>query len=106
MFSVRDERFCQAVETAAGGKLYNVVIDTEQVGKELLKGGNLQRRCTFIPLNKISARLMDQNTIRAAKQVLLVKPIQGVRIKCPTFGASKPAACPICCTNLKLRLLR
>ena len=69
LFSVRDERFCQAVETAAGGKLYNVVIDTEQVGKELLKGGNLQRRCTFIPLNKISARLMDQNTIRAAKQV-------------------------------------
>jgi hypothetical protein len=31
LFSVRDEMFCQALDTAAGGKLFNVVIDTEEV---------------------------------------------------------------------------
>jgi hypothetical protein len=31
LFTVRDGMFCQALNTAAGGKLYNVVIDTEEV---------------------------------------------------------------------------
>ena len=31
LFSVRDQMFCQGLTAAGGGKLYNVVIDTEQV---------------------------------------------------------------------------
>ena len=31
LFTVREGMFCQALNTAAGGKLYNVVIDTEEV---------------------------------------------------------------------------
>jgi structural maintenance of chromosome 2 len=32
-----------------------VIVETEQVASQLLKQGNLKRRVTIIPLNKISA---------------------------------------------------
>ena len=44
-----------ALEIAAGGRLYNVVVDNEQVGSQLLSRGQLRKRVTLIPLNKISA---------------------------------------------------
>jgi structural maintenance of chromosome 2 len=43
------------LQVAAGGKLYNVVVDTEQTGKLLLEKGGLRRRITIIPLNKIES---------------------------------------------------
>ena len=50
-----------ALEITAGGKLYNVVVQDERVGKELLQNGRLKKRVTIIPLNKISAsRLTPQ----------------------------------------------
>ncbi|OAX39410.1 condensin complex subunit SMC2 [Rhizopogon vinicolor AM-OR11-026] len=45
----------QALEIAAGGKLYNVVVEDEKVGKDLLQNGKLKKRVTIIPLNKINA---------------------------------------------------
>ena len=44
-----------ALEITAGGKLYNVVVQDEKVGKELLQNGRLKKRVTIIPLNKINA---------------------------------------------------
>ncbi|KAK1224650.1 Structural maintenance of chromosomes protein 2 [Marasmius sp. AFHP31] len=44
--------YATALEVTAGGKLYQVVVSDEQVGKELLKSG-LKSRVTLIPLNKI-----------------------------------------------------
>ena len=44
-----------ALEIAAGGKLYNVVVQDERVGKDLLQNGKLKKRVTIIPLNKINA---------------------------------------------------
>ncbi|KAJ8984302.1 hypothetical protein NQ317_012272 [Molorchus minor] len=61
---------CLALETAAGGRLYNVVVDTEVTSKKLLQKGNLQLRTTFIPLNKIKANKMDNNTIRLAQELV------------------------------------
>lgn len=49
------ERYSTALEVAAGGKLYNVVVEDEGVGTQLLKKGNLKKRVTIIPLNKINA---------------------------------------------------
>lgn len=46
------------MEITAGGKLYNVVVENEQVGKELLQNGKLKKRVTIIPLNKINAHKM------------------------------------------------
>lgn len=44
-----------ALEITAGGKLYNVVVQDERVGKALLQNGKLKKRVTIIPLNKISS---------------------------------------------------
>ena len=44
-----------ALEICAGGRLYNVVVDTSDTGTKLLQGGKLRKRVTIIPLNKISA---------------------------------------------------
>ncbi|KAG8215877.1 condensin complex subunit SMC2 [Butyriboletus roseoflavus] len=44
-----------ALEIIAGGKLYNVVVQDERVGKDLLQNGKLKKRVTIIPLNKINA---------------------------------------------------
>lgn len=47
-----------ALEIAAGARLYNVVVENELVGKELLQNGKLKKRVTIIPLNRINARRM------------------------------------------------
>ncbi|KAI5063026.1 hypothetical protein GOP47_0021573 [Adiantum capillus-veneris] len=64
LLHVKDVSAVTALEVAAGGKLYNVVVDSEQTGKLLLERGNLRRRVTIIPLNKIEshpipARIQD-----------------------------------------------
>ena len=43
LFSVRDRQFCLGLETAAGGRLYHVVTDTEVTASQLLQKGRLQR---------------------------------------------------------------
>jgi structural maintenance of chromosome 2 len=48
-----------ALEITAGGKLFNVVVQDEKVGKELLQNGKLKKRVTIIPLNKINAFKMS-----------------------------------------------
>ncbi|KAI0034810.1 condensin complex subunit SMC2 [Vararia minispora EC-137] len=42
-----------ALEIAAGSKLYNVVVEDAETGKQLLKGGRMRKRVTMIPLNQI-----------------------------------------------------
>ena len=42
-----------ALEITAGGRLYNVVVESADVGKQLLQNGRLKRRVTLIPLDKI-----------------------------------------------------
>ena len=71
LFRVCDEMFCSGLQSVAGGKLYNVVVNTEVVSKQLLSnnGQFLQRRATMIPLNKITGRRMDQRLLDAAKRV-------------------------------------
>ena len=69
LFSVVDESFCQGLSSAAGGKLYNVVVQTEKAGKQILERGRLQKRVTFVPLNKISPYMLNQKKLAAAKRV-------------------------------------
>ncbi|XP_050294064.1 structural maintenance of chromosomes protein 2 [Anthonomus grandis grandis] len=70
LFKCKDTTYATALETAAGAKLYNVVVDTDVTSKKLLQKGDLQTRTTFIPLNKISARKMDQETVRFAQSLV------------------------------------
>ena len=64
-----DQDFCQALTAAAGGKLYNVVVESEKTGKALLEKGRLQKAVTFIPLNKITPKIIQSRKIAAAKRV-------------------------------------
>ncbi|RSH91525.1 Structural maintenance of chromosomes protein 2 [Saitozyma podzolica] len=60
-------RSSTALEICAGGKLYNVVVDDERVGSQLLEKGRLRKRVTIIPLNKINAFKMSAEKLAAAK---------------------------------------
>ncbi|TMW91423.1 hypothetical protein EJD97_014360 [Solanum chilense] len=53
LIKVKDSSAMTALEVAAGGKLFNIVVDTEDTGKQLLQKGGLRKRVTIIPLNKI-----------------------------------------------------
>jgi len=58
-----------ALEICAGGRLYNVVVDTEVTGKQLLQNGKLRKRVTIIPLNKIAAFKASAQTIATAQKI-------------------------------------
>jgi len=49
-----------ALEIAGGGKLFNVVVEDDQVGKNLIKNGRMKKRVTFIPLNKITYHTLSE----------------------------------------------
>jgi len=51
-------------------QLYNVVVDTEITGKKLLQNGQLRRRYTIIPLNKISAHPIQPDIVKRAENLV------------------------------------
>jgi structural maintenance of chromosome 2 len=59
-----------AIEITAGGRLYNVVVDTQSTGSALLSKCKLKRRVTIIPLNKIARRSINEARIAAAKKLV------------------------------------
>ncbi|CAM1511441.1 Fc.00g089540.m01.CDS01 [Cosmosporella sp. VM-42] len=58
-----------ALEICAGGRLYNVVVDSEVTGTQLLQRGKLRKRVTIIPLNKIAAFKASAQTIATAQNI-------------------------------------
>ncbi|KAK3825070.1 MAG: RecF/RecN/SMC [Benniella sp.] len=58
-----------ALEICAGGRLYNVVVDNEVVGSQLLQNGRLRKRVTIIPLNKITAFRAQAQKIATAQKL-------------------------------------
>ena len=58
-----------ALEICAGGRLYNVVVDSAETGTQLLQNGKLRKRVTIIPLNKISAFKASADKIGAAQKL-------------------------------------
>ena len=58
-----------ALEICAGGRLYNVVVDTEVTGTQLLQNGKLRKRVTIIPLNKIAAFKASAEKIATAQKI-------------------------------------
>ncbi|NXC45171.1 SMC2 protein, partial [Penelope pileata] len=67
LITLKDISTAKALEAVAGGKLYNIVVDTEATGKKILEKGHLKHRYTIIPLNKISATCIGKEIIRLAK---------------------------------------
>lgn len=58
-----------ALEICAGGRLYNVVVDTAETGTQLLQKGKLRKRVTIIPLNKINAFRASAEKIATAQRI-------------------------------------
>lgn len=50
---VQDPASATALEVVAGGRLYQVVVDSDATGKALLARGGLTKRVTIIPLNQV-----------------------------------------------------
>jgi len=69
LFKVNDRKTSTAIEIAAGAKLYQVIVDTELTGKLLLQKGQLKKRVTILPLNKVSSRCIDASKIQRAQQI-------------------------------------
>lgn len=57
-----------ALQVCAGGRLYNVIVDSVSAASALLERGQLKRRVTIIPLDKISARSLPPNIVTYAKE--------------------------------------
>ncbi|KAM7272810.1 hypothetical protein ACFE04_027474 [Oxalis oulophora] len=70
LIKVKDRSTMTALEVTAGGKLYNVIVDNENTGKQLLQKGELRRRVTIIPLNKIQAHTVPQRVQQAATRLV------------------------------------
>lgn len=73
LITVSNPRNATAVEVAAGGKLYQVVVDTEVTSKQIVQKGQLRTRMTFLPLNKMNARCVSESTIALAKEMAAAK---------------------------------
>ncbi|CAE8704378.1 unnamed protein product, partial [Polarella glacialis] len=72
LFHIRPDfaHYHRALEVCAGGRLFFVVVDNEETGKALLEKGQLRRRVTIIPLNKINDHAVSQQVVRQAKSIL------------------------------------
>jgi structural maintenance of chromosome 2 len=83
-----------ALEITAGGKLYNVVVQDERVGKELLQHGRLTKRVTIIPLSKIEGRRMPPQVRRSSDGRLITDPDVGIESECrPANRTGQGASC-------------
>lgn len=58
-----------ALQVCAGGRLFNVIVDTSDVASQILEKGQLRKRVTIIPLDKISSRPLGANTVNTAKSL-------------------------------------
>mmetsp|Transcript_15898 Transcript_15898/g.31167 ORF Transcript_15898/g.31167 Transcript_15898/m.31167 type:complete len:1174 (+) Transcript_15898:40-3561(+) len=76
LIKVKDSQNAMALEVTAGSKLFNVVVDNEQTGKALLQNGQLKKRVTIIPLNKIARRSLDPAKVARAKSLVGEENVQ------------------------------
>lgn len=69
-----------ALQVCAGGRLYNTIVETADVASSLLEKGNLKKRVTIIPLDKISTRSIPQNIVDYAKSLCPNKVDLAIRL--------------------------
>eukprot|EP00038_Savillea_parva_P009361 m.183060 g.183060 ORF g.183060 m.183060 type:complete len:1218 (-) comp15704_c0_seq1:286-3939(-) len=109
LITVKDPKAMTALEVSAGGKLYNVVVDSAETGKLLLSKGKLKRRVTIIPIDKVKARSINPKAVATANaevgkdgaQVALsyvgyddsidaaMRYVFGANFICPDMGTAK-----------------
>lgn len=70
LFRIKDPMYATALEIAAGGKLYQLVVNSTDTGKALLESGSLKRKITIIPMNKIKSNVISDRQVRTAKDLV------------------------------------
>lgn len=65
-----NERFAVAVETAAGKRLENVVVDSQQTATDCINHlkSTGKGRATFLPMDKVDSRSKSRDAVKAVKQ--------------------------------------
>jgi len=76
---------------SAGARLYNVVVETEQVGKKLLEKGDLKIRMTIIPLNKIAWTTISNDAVKRAESLVGKENVQTALSLVGYMSELKPA---------------
>ena len=68
LFKIKDiQKFHLAIETAAAGRLYNVVVKNEKVSRELIQNRCVNYNVTYIPLNVIDGRTVPNEIVQKLK---------------------------------------
>ncbi|XP_067931601.1 structural maintenance of chromosomes protein 2-like [Watersipora subatra] len=70
LIQVKDVSTATALEVVAGGKLYNIVVDDDKTAQVLLDKGQLRRKYTILPLNKLTAKPVDGRSVARAKSLV------------------------------------
>ncbi|XP_064624320.1 structural maintenance of chromosomes protein 2-like isoform X2 [Lineus longissimus] len=70
LIKMKKSEAATAIEVAAGGRLYQLVVSDEVTSKKLINHGELKRRYTIIPLNKIYARSIDTQVVKRAENLV------------------------------------
>lgn len=70
LLQVKDLSTARALEVVAGSRLYHIVVDNDTVAQQLLEKGQLKRKYTFLPLNKLTARPLDDKLVQRAKRLV------------------------------------
>jgi len=60
----------KALEVAAGGRLFGVVVDTEDTAAALISRGGLKRRWEFYPLSQLKTRILAPEQVAAAASLV------------------------------------
>ena len=63
LISVVENKYIRALEQAAGGRIYNIVVDNENTAKLLMKKECFSYHVNLIPNNKIQGQPISENVI-------------------------------------------
>ena len=66
LLRVKEAAAVTALEVLAGGRLYQLVVDSNETGKALLQRGQLRTRVTIIPLDRVHAKGATPAQVAAA----------------------------------------
>lgn len=65
------DKYARALEILAGGKLFNVVVDSAKTATEIFESNRMRKRVTLLPLDQLKTRQVTKVQIAEAQRVAL-----------------------------------
>jgi structural maintenance of chromosome 2 len=69
LFTIENERYATALENVAGGKMFNIIVDTETTSQLLLSRKCFDYGVILIPNNKINSKPIPEHTMRKVQEI-------------------------------------